>query len=231
MCSLDPSLWPLPAATDEFTSSTNSRERCHDDDGSDCDAPRKHAQPAPSSPCTDASDTCDAMPHTVHISANGGGMPQLSTAAWTPQLSQNPAATFLKQNPQPIVMNTARNKGKSKRCGPHGTPQIPNRPAVHAGTATASQPEYTQEAPHSASTAESSAPQATVPATENFTLVCSRGANQRARALAASPEIPVDPAVAGTILFKPSTPIGTFIPRSRLMLASALSSRHGVTKV
>ncbi|KAL3217010.1 hypothetical protein MRX96_032666 [Rhipicephalus microplus] len=49
MFSLDPSHCRLPAFTeDELMDSTNSRKRCRDDDGSDCDAPHNHAQPAPS---------------------------------------------------------------------------------------------------------------------------------------------------------------------------------------
>ncbi|KAL3188132.1 hypothetical protein MRX96_024097 [Rhipicephalus microplus] len=48
MYSLDPSHIPLPAATNvELMDSTNYRKRCRDDDGSGCDASRKHVQPAP----------------------------------------------------------------------------------------------------------------------------------------------------------------------------------------
>ncbi|KAL3234192.1 hypothetical protein MRX96_022629 [Rhipicephalus microplus] len=36
-----------------------------------------------------------------------------------PQLPQHLAAVLLKQNPQPMTMNTVRKKGKSKRRGPH----------------------------------------------------------------------------------------------------------------
>ncbi|KAL3247035.1 hypothetical protein MRX96_057286 [Rhipicephalus microplus] len=100
MCSVDPSRCPLPAATgDELTDSTNSRERCRVDDGSDCDGPRKHAQPAPSSLCTVASVSCDALPRPAQISANGGGMPQPSTATLTRQGPQHPACGFLEAKP------------------------------------------------------------------------------------------------------------------------------------
>ncbi|KAL3215678.1 hypothetical protein MRX96_033521 [Rhipicephalus microplus] len=225
MCSLDPSHCPLPAATDdELMDSTNSRKRCRDDDESNWDAPRKHARPAPISLCTHASDSCDALPRPVQISAHGGEMPQPSTATSTPQLLQHPAAAFFKHNPQPMSVTMVKKKGESKRHGPHGTP------AVHAGTATASQPRCTQEAPRCSSTVESSVPQSTVPAPENFTLMCSRGARRRARALAASPEILIHPAIAGTALFEWSASTGAFVPRSHLELVSALSSGCGVIK-
>ncbi|KAL3174883.1 hypothetical protein MRX96_010916 [Rhipicephalus microplus] len=57
--------------------------------------------------------------------------------------------------------------------------------------------------------------------------MCSRGARGRERGLAESPEIPADPTVAETVLFKPSD----FMPRLHMTLASALSSKRSVMKV
>ncbi|KAL3221955.1 hypothetical protein MRX96_029063 [Rhipicephalus microplus] len=51
-----------------------------------------------SSPCTDASDSCDAQTRPVQVSANCGGTLQQNIANWTPQLPQPPAAALLKQN-------------------------------------------------------------------------------------------------------------------------------------
>ncbi|KAL3217011.1 hypothetical protein MRX96_032667 [Rhipicephalus microplus] len=63
-------------------------------------------------------------------------------------------------------------------------------------------------------------------------LWCAQGGARRcARALAGSPEITVDAAVARTVLFKPSAPNGASIPRSSLMMTSVLPSQRGVIKV
>ncbi|KAH7987858.1 uncharacterized protein LOC119376683 [Rhipicephalus sanguineus] len=234
ICSIDPSACPLPAVTlDEQMDSTSSRKRGRDDEGSDCDAPRKHVQPAhnPSRPETHGG--CDALPRPAQLSATVGGMSQPSMAAPTPNLPQHSAVAFLKENSQPMTVNSVRKKkGKSKRRRAPSTSQLPEKPAINASdTETASQSPCPKEVPRSANGTASSQPHASDPAPEDFTLASSRGARRRARALASSPVLPADPAVAGTVLFKPSAPNGAFMQSSRLALASALSSRPGVIKV
>ncbi|KAH7985593.1 hypothetical protein HPB52_025535 [Rhipicephalus sanguineus] len=235
ICSIDPSACPLPAVTlDEQMDSTSSRKRGRDDEGSDCDAPRKHVPPAhnPSRPETHGG--CDALPRPTQLSATVGGMSQPSMAAPTPKLPQHSAAAFLtKKNSQPMTVNSVRKKkGKSKRRRAPSTSQLPEKPAINASdTETASQSPCPKEVPRSANGTASSHPHASDPAPEDFTLASSRGARRRARALASSPVLPADPAVAGTVLFKPSAPNGAFMQSLRLALASALSSRPGVIKV
>ncbi|KAH7931439.1 hypothetical protein HPB52_025675 [Rhipicephalus sanguineus] len=68
------------------------------------------------------------------------------------------------------------------------------------------------------------------PAEEDFKEVCSKAASRRARKLASS-ALPVDSAVVGTVLFKPSGPGGSFQGSSRLTLAQVLSSRPGVAAI
>ncbi|KAH7952533.1 hypothetical protein HPB52_023868 [Rhipicephalus sanguineus] len=225
---------PLPAVTpDEQMYYTSSRRRGRDDEGSDCDAPRKHVQPEhnPSRPETHGG--CDALPRPAQLSATVGGMLQPSMAAPTPKLPQHSATAFLKETAQLMTVNSVRKKkGKSKRRRAPSTPQLPEKPAINdSDTETASQSPCPKEVPRSANGTASSQPHASDPAPEDFTLASSLGVRRRARALASSPVLPADPAVAGTVLFKPSAPNGAFMQSSPLALASALSSRPSVMKV
>ncbi|KAL3183081.1 hypothetical protein MRX96_006863 [Rhipicephalus microplus] len=69
------------------------------------------------------------------------------------------------------------------------------------------------------------------PDTEGFQVVTTRSARRRARDLAAAAALPVDPAIVGTVLFRPSAPGGTFSGSPRLILAQALSARPGVAAI
>ncbi|KAH7957310.1 hypothetical protein HPB52_017366 [Rhipicephalus sanguineus] len=60
------------------------------------------------------------------------------------------------------------------------------------------------------------------PAEEDFKEACSKAASRRARKLA-SAALPVDSAVVGTVLFKPSAPGGSFQGSLRLTLAQLLA--------
>ncbi|KAL3225497.1 hypothetical protein MRX96_004620 [Rhipicephalus microplus] len=69
------------------------------------------------------------------------------------------------------------------------------------------------------------------PDTEGFQVVITRSARRRARDLAAAAALPVDPAIVGTVLFRPSAPGDTFSGSPRLILAQALSARPGVAAI
>ncbi|KAL3209478.1 hypothetical protein MRX96_009213 [Rhipicephalus microplus] len=69
------------------------------------------------------------------------------------------------------------------------------------------------------------------PDTEGFQVVTTKSARRRARDLAAAAALPVDPAIVGTVLFRPSAPGGTFSGSPRLILAQALSTRPGVAAI
>ncbi|KAL3242248.1 hypothetical protein MRX96_021294 [Rhipicephalus microplus] len=69
------------------------------------------------------------------------------------------------------------------------------------------------------------------PDTEGFQVVTTKSARRRARDLAAAAALPVDPAIVGTVLFRPSAPGGTFSGSPRLTLAQALSTRPGVAAI
>ncbi|KAH8021435.1 hypothetical protein HPB51_015615 [Rhipicephalus microplus] len=201
----------------------NSRNRCRDNDWSDCDAPRKHSRPAPCSPCTDASDSYDALPRPVQILANGGGMPQASTTT-----SAAPSCSSSETKPTTDDHEHGEEEGQVKApwatwytAAPKPTCSARrhcNRVAtsVHTGGSSLHQ----DGGKFCATSYRSSSGE--------FHSGMLNGARRRARALATSPEVPIDPDVAGTVLFKLSAPNG---PRSRLMWASALSSRRSVIKV
>ncbi|XP_037508948.1 uncharacterized protein LOC119385611 [Rhipicephalus sanguineus] len=89
-----PSVCPLPAVTPDEPMGTKSARKGRDENGSDCDAPRKHAQPAPNSSLSETPSDCDALPRPVQILAASDGTSQPSTAASTPQLAQQAAAAF-----------------------------------------------------------------------------------------------------------------------------------------
>ncbi|KAH7972489.1 hypothetical protein HPB52_012590 [Rhipicephalus sanguineus] len=68
------------------------------------------------------------------------------------------------------------------------------------------------------------------PAEDDFVTVVSKAAQRRARALETA-VVATDPAVVGTVLYRPSAPGGSFIRSPRLTLASALAKRPGVLAV
>ncbi|KAH7936349.1 hypothetical protein HPB52_021555 [Rhipicephalus sanguineus] len=178
ICSINPSACPLPAVTpDEQMHSTSSRKRGRDDEGSDCDAPRKLVQPAHNPPRPETHGGCDTLPRPAQLSATDGGLSQPSMAAPTPKLPQHSAAAFLKENTQPLTLNSLRKKGKSKRRRAPSTPEVPEKPAIDAsGTETASQSPCPKEVPRSANGTASSQPHSSDHAHEDFTLASSRGA-------------------------------------------------------
>ncbi|KAH7935103.1 hypothetical protein HPB52_015687 [Rhipicephalus sanguineus] len=68
------------------------------------------------------------------------------------------------------------------------------------------------------------------PAGDDFKVVMSKAASRRARAMEAA-AINIDAAVVGTVLFRPSTPGGTFRGTPRLTLAAGLAGRPAVAAV
>ncbi|KAH7961808.1 hypothetical protein HPB52_012241 [Rhipicephalus sanguineus] len=68
------------------------------------------------------------------------------------------------------------------------------------------------------------------PAEEDFVTVVSKAAQRRAKALEAA-AIVTDPAVVGTVLYRPSAPGGTFKGSLRLTPAAAFATRPGVVAV
>ncbi|XP_075534520.1 uncharacterized protein LOC142568487 [Dermacentor variabilis] len=148
-----------------------------------------------------------------------------------PPATGQSAAAFLKYPPAPPSKRLAsKKKGKGKRRTTPGSLQPPATATTSGPAASPQQQAPLQNTPSSAQIAPSLAPENGEPAEDTFTMVLSRNAQRRARALQAA-TIPVDPAVVGTALFRPSGPGGAFERGSRLAIAAVLSALPGVSAV
>ncbi|KAL3210419.1 hypothetical protein MRX96_037170 [Rhipicephalus microplus] len=118
-----------------------------------------------------------------------------------------------------------RKKGKKK--------PTKKQPPVTASEGTAANlPQPFGKAPHcSGHHKEAQQCSGSTPDTEGSQAVTTRSARRHARDLAVAAALPVDPAIVGTVLFRPSAPGGTFSGSPRLILAQALSARPGVAAV
>ncbi|KAL3228677.1 hypothetical protein MRX96_023808 [Rhipicephalus microplus] len=106
------------------------------------------------------------------------------------------------------------------------------QPPVTASEGTAANlPQPFGKAPTAVDTTRHSSAEGSPPDTEGFQVVTTRGARRRARDLAADAALPVDPAIVGTVLFRPSAPGGTFSGSPRLILSQALYARPGVAAI
>ncbi|KAL3179603.1 hypothetical protein MRX96_037983 [Rhipicephalus microplus] len=133
--------------------------------------------------------------------------------------------TFCSHRQQGPHIPTAERRGRRSqpRSDPrllHRRAQLPTFPNLSARPPTAVD-----------TTRKHSSAAGSLPDTEGFQVVTTRSARRRARDLAAAAALPVDPAIVGTVLFRPSAPGGTFSGSPRLILAQALSARPGVAAI
>nr|XP_054921490.1 uncharacterized protein LOC129382122 [Dermacentor andersoni] len=173
-------------------------------------APEGGARPAASSASEPAGNqsATDAMELTDEAPAGA-----------SQQNREHPAAQFLKGPPrQPASRPKPKGKNQQRKHRKEPAALSPS-PAVPA--ATPNMP---------VASLQGAAPPARELNADGFTLVRSRGDRRRAQALETA-AIPVDPAVIGTVLFRPSAPGGAFKGAPRLELAATLSSRAGVAAV
>nr|XP_050025111.1 nascent polypeptide-associated complex subunit alpha, muscle-specific form-like [Dermacentor andersoni]XP_050025190.1 nascent polypeptide-associated complex subunit alpha, muscle-specific form-like [Dermacentor andersoni] len=184
---------------------------------------------APSAPGGGASPAASAS----EPAANENAADAMELTDATPTVSShqgpdNPAARFLKDPPcQPS--SRPKPKGKKKKQK-RKEPAHVSRSSPGA-TDDSRRPPATLVTPSAPTTAvERATPSARESTTYDFTLVQSKRDRRRARALETA-ALPVDPAVVGTVLFRPSAPGGTFRGAPRLSLAATLSSRPGVAVV
>nr|XP_050038383.1 proteoglycan 4-like [Dermacentor andersoni] len=167
------------------------------------------SEPAGNQSATDAMELADEAP-----------------AGASQQNREHPAAQFLKGPPrQPASRPKPKGKNQQRKHRKEPAAVSPS-PAVPAGDSLRSP--ATPNMPVAA--LQSAAPPARQLNADGFTLVRSRGDRRRAQALE-TVAIPVDPAVIGTVLFRPSAPGGAFKGAPRLELAATLSSRAGVAAV
>ncbi|XP_037501527.1 proline-rich protein 36-like [Rhipicephalus sanguineus] len=150
----------------------------------------------------------------------------------------HPSEAFLRSPPRPTTsVNPRRKKRKQKKKGkpkaaqgPSGTTNFPSTSdGIHSRPATTANAGRLPSAPPLALTV------ATPPASqreddEGFITPQSKAARRRQKHLS-SATLKVDPAVVGTVLFRPSAPGGSFFGIPRLTLAEALSARPGITAI
>nr|XP_050035619.1 mucin-2-like [Dermacentor andersoni] len=169
------------------------------------------SEPAANESATDAMELTDATPT---VSSHQG--------------PDNPAARFLKDpSYQPASRPKPKGKKKQKK---RKEPAHVSRSSPGA-TYDSRRPPATLVTPSVPTAAvQRATPSARESTMYDFMLVQSKRDGRCARALETA-ALPVDPAVVGTVLFRPSAPGGTFRGAPRLSLAATLSSRPGVAVV
>ncbi|KAH7936015.1 hypothetical protein HPB52_016447 [Rhipicephalus sanguineus] len=194
------------AEAGEMDTTAASRKRGRDDDPLEC--PRKQ----PTKDAT-AGDTPDGSPSTRDDSACVAAPPTAPLPSETTgdSVAATPAA--------PIgIVGGKRRRGQRKTRSKRRRKQRVFEPSTTVAPAAPRPANTTVTAPHPP------------PAEEDFVTVVSKAAQRRAKALAAA-AIATDPAVAGTVLYRPSAPGGTFKGSPRLTLAAAFAMRPDVVAV
>ncbi|KAH7951139.1 hypothetical protein HPB52_005032 [Rhipicephalus sanguineus] len=183
-----------------------SRKRGRDDDPLEC--PRKQ----PTKDAT-AGDTPDGSPSTRDDSVCVAAPPTAPLPSETTgdSVAATPAAPIR-------IVGGKRRRGQRKTRSKRRRKQRVFEPSTTVAPAAPRPANTTVTAPHPP------------PAEEDFVTVVSKAAQRRAKALAAA-AIATDPAVAGTVLYRPSAPGGTFKGSPRLTLAAAFAMRPDVVAV
>ncbi|KAL3255550.1 hypothetical protein MRX96_017449 [Rhipicephalus microplus] len=219
----------VASTTADMTSSatTGSTDPASSDAAGTCQLPTTASTDDLSAP----GDPCSPSPHTEGLplpatSLQGVENTLLAPAAErTTESPDNPPPDASAAMERGATPTNRRKKGKKK--------PTKKQPSVTASEGTAANlPHHFGKAPHcSGTTRRHSSAAGSPPDTEGFQVVTTRGVRCRARNLAAAAALPVDPAIVGTVLFRPSAPGGTFSGSPRLILAQALSARPGVAAV
>ncbi|KAH7946786.1 hypothetical protein HPB52_004230 [Rhipicephalus sanguineus] len=174
-----------------------------------------------------------AVPAAEEVHENEGDTMEVTAQEQEEVISPpHPSEAFLRSPPCPTTSVNPRRKKNRKQKGKKKMPAQKQHPAG-ASQGPASRPSQPFcEAPTAViNAAAHSSTAGTAPDTEGFQVVTTKGARRRARDLAAAAALPVDPAIVGTVLFRPSAPGGSFSGSPRLILAQALSTRPGVAAI
>nr|XP_050046388.1 mucin-5B-like [Dermacentor andersoni] len=169
------------------------------------------------------------VPQKPPLLAALGKTPAAKVTSGKPQS----AAAFLKHPPAPptsALPRKRRARGSDGWTTP-GSLQPPATATTLGPAASSQQQAPLKNTPTSPQIALSPAPESSEPAQHAFTTVLTRNAQRHATALQQAATIPVNPAVVGTALFRPSVPGGAFERGSRLAVAAVLSARPGVSAV
>ncbi|KAL3174895.1 hypothetical protein MRX96_010926 [Rhipicephalus microplus] len=170
----------------------------------------------PDNPPSDASAAMEVVEEVITRTATGS-----TTRKEAPYTAKD----FLLTSSAGATHTNRRKKGKKK-------PTKKRPPATASEGTAANLPQPFSKAPTAVDTTRKhSSAAGNPPDTEGFQVVTTKSARHRARDLAAAAALPVDPAIVGTVLFRPSAPGGTFSGSPRLILAQALSTRPGVATI
>ncbi|KAH8009375.1 hypothetical protein HPB51_015698 [Rhipicephalus microplus] len=204
-----------PTGGPDPTSSDGAGTRQHPTTASTVDLPPATTE-SPENPPSDASAAMEVVEEVLTRTAAGGNIRK--EAPYT-------AKDFLLTPSTGATHTNSKKKGKKK--------PTKKRPLATASEGTtANLPQPFSKAPTAVDTTrQHSSVAGSPPDTEGFQVVTTKSARRRARDLAAAAALPVDPAVVGTVLFRPSAPGGTFSGSPRLTLAQALSTRPGVAAI
>ncbi|KAH7932462.1 hypothetical protein HPB51_029273 [Rhipicephalus microplus] len=171
---------------------------------------------SPDNPPSDASAAMEVVEEVLTSTATGG-----NTRKEVPYTAKD----FLLTPSAGAIPTNRRKKGKKK-------PTKKQPPVTASEGRAANLPQPFGEAPTAVDTTRRrSSAAGSPPDTEGFQVVTTRSARRRARDLAAAAALPVDPAIVGTVLFRPSAPGGTFSGSPRLIFAQALSARPGGAEI
>ncbi|KAH8033445.1 hypothetical protein HPB51_012898 [Rhipicephalus microplus] len=206
-----------PSGGPDPTSSDGEGTRQHPTTASMVDLPPATGgtTESPDNPPSDASAAMEVVEEVITRTATGG-----TTRKEAPYTAKD----FLLTSSAGATHTNRRKKGKKKPTR--------KQPPVTASEGTAANlPQPFSKAPTAVDTRKHSSAAGSPPDTEGFQVVTTRSARRRARDLAAAAALPVDPAIVGTVLFRPSAPGGTFSGSPRLILAQALSARPGVAAI
>ncbi|KAH8035398.1 hypothetical protein HPB51_005122 [Rhipicephalus microplus] len=251
---------PLPLSSDEDDEAmdfSNSRKRLREESGDeDNHAPRKQTVTTHSESSEKESHTsqgseelsgsecrttvdCEVASTTADMpsSATTGGIDPASSDAAIKVVEEVLHSTAAGGNTRKQAPYTAKDFLLKLSAGATPTNRRKKKPTKKQPPVTASEgtaanlPQPFGKAPTAVDTTRHSSAEGSPPDTEGFQVVTTRGARRRARDLAADAALPVDPAIVGTVLFRPSAPGGTFSGSPRLILSQALYARPGVAAI
>lgn len=189
-------------------------------------APPAAGEAGASSPASSATADARDAPESVPLGLAHDPRADRAPAGPTQHGLAHPAARFLKDPPHHTLPRQEGKNKKQKKAGKSSAPKQASPPAAPP----APRPTLAGSGTPTAKAAAQEAPSTHAPPAEGFQLVLSKADRRRARA-PVSAAIPVNPAVIGTALFRPSVVGGTFRGAPRLSLAAVLSARPGVAAV
>ncbi|XP_070395457.1 uncharacterized protein [Dermacentor albipictus] len=227
---------PLPSSDDEEMDLTSSRKRARETESDDDEATARRKQPPYAPPS--AEQHVEASGHVEQAGQGGAILPPCRDAAATlsspaaqagapPETASASASAARVNATDAMELADAPPAGSSKQGPEHPAARFLKDPPRQPAPLPKRKGKKHRKHNKAPAVASSSSPVARPPALSPPAYLQQL---RRAKALETA-ALPVDPAVIGTVLFRPSAPGGAFRGAPRLALAAALSSRAGVAAV